>query len=109
MKLLNIMILLLAIVSGVATGYGLPQEPERVVEVVETPESIIYTPFPEVYLYDVEELELLPIDQTIKSSLDAAWSHKYYYEQGIQPEHNLYWEKVHLSATYYLRQKGSRY
>ena len=65
----------------------------------------IYTPFPESWEI-ADNLTLgefpLSLEQTIKSSLDGAGFHLYWYKQGVDTDHNLYWWNVHKSAAYWL-------
>ena len=65
----------------------------------------VYTPFPESWeIADNLTLAEFPLslEQTIKSSLDGAGFHLYWYKQGVDTNHNLYWWNVHKSAAYWM-------
>ena len=67
----------------------------------------VYTPFPESWeIADNTTLAEFPLslEQTIKSSLDGAYAHLYWYKQGVDTDHNLYWWNVHKSAVYWMEE-----
>lgn len=52
--------------------------------------------------WNQELIEFLPLEETIRSSFEGAVIHDYLARDGIQVEHNRYWQSVHLSAVHYM-------
>ena len=117
-----LLILIIAVLGGLQVSSLLALEQVKVIPVPEpivietviyryfpdTAVQYIYTPFPESWeIADNATLGEFPLslEQTIKSSLDGAYAHLYWYKQGVDTDHNLYWWNVHKSAAYWM-EKG---